>query len=264
LPAGAGDSRSVPVRGSSIFLPVMQRLAESYMAEHPGSRVVVAGGGSWWGFKTVIDGTASLGMISGETMPEELDEQARELDKPLQRRSFARFAVVPMVQSGNPVTGLTLAQLHDIYVGRIANWREVGGPNAPIHVVAAEDAGAGIFQVWAGKVLGEGAVTTPAARSVTAAEMRGVVARDPLAIGYEALGRVGAGVKALKLDGVEAGKDGLADGSWPVSGVIGLVYAEPLDPSAKAFLDYCLGEAGKAEAGTIHAVFLGGAAEEGR
>lgn len=263
--AGAGGSeQSVHVRGSSIFLPAMQILAEHYMADHPGSRIVVTGGGSWWGVKTVLDGTAALGMLSGEAIPGDLDELAKEEGETLHRHSIARFAVAPVVHPGNPVTGLTLAQLHDIYVGRIANWKEVGGPNAPIHVVAAEDVGAGTFQVWAGKVLGSGAVATPSARTVAAARMGETVAKDPLAIGYEALGRLGPGLKPLKIDGVEAREDSIADGRWPVTGEIGLTYLDPLPDSAKAFLAYCLGEAGKSEAGRIRAVFIADRAEETR
>jgi phosphate transport system substrate-binding protein len=255
---------SLQVRGSSIFLPVMQRLAERYMAATPGSRIMVGGGGSWWGFKTVFDGTSDLGMVSSETIPEDLEEESRESGKALRRHPFAQFAVVPMVHPGNPVTALSLKQLHDIYIGRITNWKELGGPSAPIHVVAAEDVGSGIFQVWASKVLGEGVVATPAAHEVAAAEMRGAVAKDPLAIGYEALGRLGSSVKALKIDGVEAKEDSLADGRWPVTGVVALVYFEPLSAKDKAFLDYCLGEAGRAEVGVIHGAFIAAAAEEAR
>jgi phosphate transport system substrate-binding protein len=247
---------SVQVRGSSIFLPVMQLLAERYMAEHAGTRIVVGGGGSWWGFKTVFDGTASLGMVSGDTVPEDLDEQGREQQKSLSRRTFGRFAVVPVVHPGNTLTSLSHWQLHEIFVGHITNWKEVGGPNAPIHVVAAEDVGSGIFQVWTNKVLGEGVVITPSAREVAAAEMRNAVSHDPLSIGYEALGRLTANVKALKVDGVQAGEDSLADGRWPVSGAIALVYAEPLSGPAKSFLDFCLGDVGKAQIATIHGAFM--------
>src|SRR5262249_10518698 len=34
---------------------------------------------------------------------------------------------------GNPVQSLTVAQIRDIYSGRVVNWREVGGRDAVIH-----------------------------------------------------------------------------------------------------------------------------------
>lgn len=252
----AEGARSVHVRGSTIFLPAMQMLAERYMAEHPGSRIVVLGGGTWWGVKTVLDRSAGIGMVSGETIPDELTELAEDEGLILHRAPVARFAVVPIVHPSNPIADLTPAQLHDIYVGRIANWKEVGGPDRPIHVVASEDAMAGIFQVWASRIMG-GTVVTAAARTVQASQIDAAVARDPAAIGYQALGRLVTSVKALKVAGIAARLDAIADGTYPVVGDLSLAYIDPLPAPAKEFLDYCLGEAGRAESVRLGAAYIG-------
>ena len=248
----AADAPSVHVRGSTTFLPAMQALAERYMAEHAGSRVIVLGGGSWWGVKTVLDGTASLGMVSGEGLPPELAELAQDDNITLHHVPLGRFAVSPIVHPSNPVGDLSLAQLHDIYTGRIANWKDVGGPNQPIHIIASEDAMAGIFQVWATQVMGSG-VVSPKALTVPASQIDDHVAHDPLAIGYTAQARQRSTVKALTIAGVEPHKATIADGRYPITGDVALAYLEPLSPSAKAFLDYCRGEAGREEIARIHA-----------
>lgn len=255
-PAKADGAKSVHVRGSTIFLPAMQVLAEHYMAEHPGSRVVVLGGGTWWGVKTILDRSASIGMVSGDSVPDELSEVAEDENLTLRRIPLARFAVVPIVHPSNPIANLSVAQLHDIYAGRIVNWKEVGGSDRPIHIVASEDAMAGIFQVWVSRIMG-GGVVTPSAKTVPASQIDGAVSRDPLAIGYTALGRLGASVKPLSVGGVAAGPDTIADGRYVVVGDLSLAYVEPLSPSAKDFLDYCLGEAGRAETGRVHAAYIG-------
>jgi phosphate transport system substrate-binding protein len=261
--APAADMPSVHVRGSTIFLPAMQALAERYMTEHEGSRVVVLGGGSWWGVKTVLDGTASLGMISGEGLPPELAELAQDDNITLHRWPLGRFAVSPIVHPGNPVTNLSLAQLHDIYTGRIANWKDVGGPNQPIHIIASEDAMAGVFQVWSAKVMGNG-VVSPKAITVPASQIDDHVARDPLAIGYTAQSRQRGTVKALTIGGVAPSRDSITDGRYPVTGDVAMAYREPLAPAAKAFLDYCRGEAGRAEMIRIQAIPLSKEEEEVR
>jgi phosphate transport system substrate-binding protein len=196
-------------------------------------------------------------MVSGDAVPDDLAELAEDENLQLRRAPIARYAVVPIIHPGNPVADLSLAQLRDIYAGRIANWKEVGGPNQPIHVVASEDAMAGIFQVWNLKVMGGVKAVTPAARTVSAAQIGEAVARDPLAIGYTALGRLTAAVKPLKVGGIEAREESIADGRYGVTGDVALAYLEPMSDSTKAFLDYCLGQAGRDETSRVRAVFIG-------
>ncbi len=258
MTATSGSAHSVQVRGTTIFLPAMQILAERYMAEHQGRRIVVLGGGSWLGVKSVLDKSASLGMVSGEALPDDLAELAEDENLPLHRVPIARYAVVPIVHPNNPVADLSLAQLRDIYAGRIANWKDVGGPNQPIHVVASEDAMAGTFQVWNAKVMGGPKRVTPSARTLAAAQMSEAVGQDPLAIGYIALGRLTGAVKALKVGGAEAREESIADGHYGITGDIALAYVEPLPDSTRDFLDYCLSEAGKAEVGRVRAAYIGG------
>ncbi len=253
--APAADAPSVHVRGSTTFLPAMQALAERYMTEHEGSRIVVQGGGSWWGVKTVLDRTASLGMVSGEGLPPELAELAQDENLTLQRVPLGRFAVSPIVHPSNPVKDLSLAQLHDIYTGRIANWKAVGGRDQPIHIIASEDAMAGIFQVWETKVM-NGGVVSPKARTVPASQIDDHVAQDPLAIGYTSQARQRGTVKALTIGGAEPRQETIADGRYPVTGDVALAWLDPLPPASKAFLDYCRGTAGRAEMLRIQAVPL--------
>jgi phosphate transport system substrate-binding protein len=50
----------------------------------------------------------------------------------LDARPVALDAFVFLLNGKNPVAGLTIEQIRDIYSGRIVNWREVGGPDAAI------------------------------------------------------------------------------------------------------------------------------------
>ena len=47
-------------------------------------------------------------------------------------RPVAYDAFVFLFSAKNPVAGLSVEQIRDIYSGRITNWRDVGGPYAPI------------------------------------------------------------------------------------------------------------------------------------
>jgi phosphate transport system substrate-binding protein len=63
------------------------------------------------------------------------DDEAKlagELGVTLDVRPVALDAFVFLLNRRNGVSGLTTAQIRDIYSGRIVNWREVGGSDAPI------------------------------------------------------------------------------------------------------------------------------------
>jgi phosphate transport system substrate-binding protein len=57
---------------------------------------------------------------------------ARKLGVQLDVRPIALDAFVFLLNGRNPVSSLTIERIRDIYSGRIVNWHDVGGPDAPI------------------------------------------------------------------------------------------------------------------------------------
>src|SRR5690606_8737904 len=53
--------------------------------------------------------------------------------------SVAKDGVTFYVNESNPLSSLTMEQLEGIYLGDITNWKEVGGPDAPIVVYTREN-----------------------------------------------------------------------------------------------------------------------------
>ena len=56
----------IQLRGSSTVMKVMQRIGLKYMDENPGIRLPLLGGGTAMGYKSALDGTAEIGMASGQ------------------------------------------------------------------------------------------------------------------------------------------------------------------------------------------------------
>jgi phosphate transport system substrate-binding protein len=73
-----------------------------------------------------LEGKADIGMASRELTP---NEQA------LFAIPIARDGVVFVVNKDNPVGGLTRAQAFELFTGKIANWKALGGPDARIEAV---------------------------------------------------------------------------------------------------------------------------------
>ena len=64
--------------------------------------------------------------------PDYVKEEIAEAGTQLDQKAIGRDALVFIVNEDNPVQSLTLDQLRDIYAGRITNWKELGGDDAPI------------------------------------------------------------------------------------------------------------------------------------
>ncbi len=81
--------------------------------------------GSGKGIKALIDGKVTLGGASRRLKTKE--KKARVLG-----HTIGYDAIAVFVHKSNPVKKLTKAQLKGIFTGKITNWKDVGGKNAPI------------------------------------------------------------------------------------------------------------------------------------
>ncbi len=107
-----------------------------------------------------------------------------------QFRVIARDALVPIVAPGNPVRRLTLAQLADIYAGRITRWSELGGEDAPI-TLHLSDPEAGMGRLFIDQVLKPRGARL-AETVLVHGSLRGLseaVADDPFGIGVSTFSR---------------------------------------------------------------------------
>lgn len=229
---------SVHLRGSGTVMSIIQPLAESYMQAHPGIRIVVSGGGSWWGMKSVADGTADIGMTSWGSEPDDLDDLVKEKKIPLARTVLARDAVIPIVNPTNPVRNLTMGELRELFKGVAANWQAVGGANETVQV-GSGNPHSGTFELWSDKVLGSGAVITPQARVLRNDELQSFIAQNKGAIAYTGLGRVIEGVAPVSVNGVAASPATIHDGRYPILRDLTLLYREDAPQQVKDFVAYC-------------------------
>lgn len=97
----------------------------------------------------------------------------------------------------NPVSSLTKMQLKGIFTGKTTNWKEVGGPDAPILVVwglQTPGQNASLVQI----ILDGDAVTKDILQATNYANVKENVAANPEAIGIGPLGLADASVKVIR------------------------------------------------------------------
>ena len=159
--------------------------------------------------------------------------------------------LVIVAAASNPVRSLTLKQVHDIYYGRIHNWSEVGGNNAPIDVYAVASPGDGVEYSLRTLLFGRGNQPVAAPRLyVNTTKLEEGIALNPNGMGAATLTSIAGNpkIKALAIDGKPATVANIADGSYPLYTPLYLV-TNPRSPKAaqaQAFIDFMQSEPAKA------------------
>jgi phosphate transport system substrate-binding protein len=126
-------------------------------------------------------------------------------------------ALVMITHPSNGTGNLTVKQLHDIYFGKITNWKDVGGKDAPINLYAVASPGDGVEYSLRRLIFGRGNQPVAAPRLyVNTAKLEEAVTLDPNALGVTTLSGVASNskVKMVSVDGVRPSLSTVTDGSY--------------------------------------------------
>jgi phosphate transport system substrate-binding protein len=238
-------------RGSDTLVNLALAWAEAYQELHPGVRVSVTGGGSGVGLTALANGSIDLANASRPITPDEVEQAHAHGVDPVEH-IVARDAIAVIVHPGNPVSQLTLAQLSDIYSGKINTWSEVGGDERPIVRLSREtNSGTHVYFLQAVVRLGQpGNTTLFSTDTLLLPSSEGIVneVRDnPNAIGYDGLGYVPEDLKVIAIAGSADGPYVLPsaatvdDGTYPVSRDLYMYTAGQPTGALAAYLAWILG-----------------------
>jgi len=230
-------SGTVTTAGSTSVQPLSEELAAAFMEKNKGVRIEVAGGGSGAGVKAAQTKTADIGAASRELKAEETGIKAI---------AIAIDGIAVVVNPKNTVADLTMAQIKDIFMGKVTNWKEVGGSDAQIVVVNREE-GSGTRGAFDELVLKGEKFSEKAIIQNSTGAVREAVSQDINAIGYISLGGMNNTVKAVKVEGVEATVANVKAKTYKISRPFNYLINETQAPSAvaQAFIDWVLSDEGQ-------------------
>jgi len=187
----------ITVKGSDTLVILAQKWAETYMGLHSDAKIDVTGGGSGIGFAALQSQTTDLCDASRKIKPAETMKCIVAFHKVPTEYKVAMDGLSVYVNEANSVKELTMDQLKGIFTGKITNWKDIGGPDAPITVYSRENS-SGTYEFFKGNVLGgEDFVASAQTMPGTAAIIQ-AVGKDPGAIGYGGAA-YGSGVKHLSV-----------------------------------------------------------------
>jgi phosphate transport system substrate-binding protein len=220
--AGCGKPGKIIIRGSNTFgEELAPQLIAEYRKEHPTVVFDTEYKGTTYGMGALMVERCDIAAASRPVSTNEL-QLAKDRDVEFNDHVIGAYSVAVVVNAGSPIGNLTRDQVRDIFTGAVINWKEVGGPDAPIHLCSRDEI--------SGTYLGfrELAMENkPYALGLKAfTNYLGIiqkVAQDANGIGYASIDLVSKdGIKAVSIGGVAPTIASVNGGQYPYARVLHL------------------------------------------
>jgi phosphate transport system substrate-binding protein len=237
----------IAIRGSNtIGEELAPQLAAEYKKSHAEAAFDLEFKGSAYGIGALMGGYCD---IAGSSKPVSKEQEEISQIRGVKFKEYAigSYAVSILVNAENPVSNLTRNQVEDLFTGKLQNWKDVGGPAAPVHLLA-RDPVSGTYMGFKELVMnnqdyGEHNIQL-FTNYLAIAE---AVAKDTHAIGYTGLDLAQhAGTKAVNIEGVAPSAENVNAKKYPYARTLRL-YTDSAKESAKAkaFIDFVLAADGQ-------------------
>ncbi len=220
--------------GSSTVAPLAAEIGKRFESLHSHVRVDVQTGGSSRGISDARTELADIGMAS---------RALKEDEKDLLSFTVALDGISVILNKANPVEALNKQQIIDIYTGKIVNWKDVGGNDAPITVVNKAE-GRSTLELFLHYFGLKNTDVKP--QVIIGDNQQGIktVVGNPDAIGYVSVGTAeyeagqGVVIKLLPLEGIAASVENVRNRSFPLSRPLNLVTRGKPVGLAKTFIEF--------------------------
>ena len=196
--AAAGSASAGPLvfSGSSTVQKRILEPAQKTLEKKTGVMIDTLGAGTIRGIRDLMAGTAGAA-IADCPLALAFEQTGIPTEGTYQEHVIMQDTIVPIVHPKNKVKGLSAAQLADIHSGKIANWKDVGGPNDRIVVVVPPQS-SGTRSVIEDALMGGAAFVANAYVTVTDREALDIVAKSPIAIALLSEGFVKMNGKSVR------------------------------------------------------------------
>jgi phosphate transport system substrate-binding protein len=226
---GAYAAAELKISGAAAVAGNIVMPNKAAIESESGLTLSVTPNGDGNGLMDLYSGKVDVAMIAA---PMKLTEAALNKAKPgsvsidgFEIANVGTIGISFIVNAANPVKSLTEAQIKDIFTGKITSWKDVGGADKPILVVA-EAAGFGTRSNIVASLLGGAEITDKARIMQSLAQVGQVVGQAPDAIGYGNAASIKASGAVAAIPGTEVKQAlGLATKGAPSADVKKLIEA---------------------------------------
>lgn len=224
---------TINISGSTSVQPLMQELADAYMAEHEGVTINVGAGGSGVGISNAQDGTVDLGMASKEIVGDDAEG--------ITTIQIATDGIALIVSNDCTVESVTKDEVYELYVNGTAI-QDV------ITDAVSRDGSSGTREAFQ-DIMGIESIAQMPELSSQDAVIENVAAADSI-MGYVSLEALSGNntIKGLNFEGVAPTAENVASGAYTLSRPFNIMYntANGMSDLTADFVDFIFSEAGAA------------------
>jgi phosphate transport system substrate-binding protein len=212
----------VVIRGSNtVGEELAPRLVEEFKKDHAAVAFDMEFKGTSYGLGALMVERCDIAAASREVTTNEV-RLAKDRDVELADHIIGSYSVAVIVNAGSPVANLTQEQVRDIFTGAIQSWKQVGGPDAPVHLYI-RDPVSGTHLGFQELAMDKKPYALRVKTFTNYTEIVQTVARDANGIGYASIDLAKKpGVKAVSIGGVEPTAVTINKGQYPYSRVLRL------------------------------------------
>jgi phosphate transport system substrate-binding protein len=219
----------------------MAELAAAYQ-EKTHVKVIMEGGGATRGIRESVALKIDIGGTCRMPLPEFNHSELYSTVHPV-----AWDALAVIVHPDNPIESFTTQQIRDIYLGKITNWKQLGGKNAPIHLYVRKSKISGVGYAVRQYIFQDSGIDFQTKYKVpSSGPLEKGIEKDPLAIGITGISSARKrNVKIAQFDGKSPTYENLRDGSYGLYRPLYLVTGPAPSQKVKDFLLFATSDEGR-------------------
>ncbi|OGF44184.1 MAG: hypothetical protein A2452_07000 [Candidatus Firestonebacteria bacterium RIFOXYC2_FULL_39_67] len=253
--AALAKSKSIQIKGSDTIVNLVQKWAEDFSLKDDTINIGITGGGSGTGFAALINGTCDIAMSSRSIEEAETKQSEENKIYPFEYK-VGLDGLMVIVNPKNTVGELTLAQVRDIFMGTIKNWKELGGPDKKI-VILSRESNSGTHMFFKEHVIRKGDKKSKdefSPRALLMSSSQAIVnevVQNPNALGYVGIGYMSPELKAIAIAKKKGDKyvspdiDSVLSDRYPISRPLFLYASSKDNKLVNELIAYSLSDEGQ-------------------
>jgi phosphate transport system substrate-binding protein len=241
------EKKPITIKGSDTMVILVQRWSEIFRNKYKVD-FQVTGGGSGTGIAALINGTTDICASSRPIKPEEVKQLKDKFNSKGVEVRVARDGIAIYVHKSNKVGKLTMEQIRDIFMGKITNWKAVGGADKKITLYSREN-NSGTYEFFKEHVLLKKDFAASAQNMPGTAALINAISKDQYGIGFGGAAYAKdvkeVAVGNAKGEFVKPTESHILSGKYPISRFLYFYLKNRPEGDMKKFVDWVISKEGQ-------------------